>query len=480
MKCAVPPDGMFGRRKIISNAHSVTAANVLTVLGKALPVHNVNRAEIEHLYGVYRGRHDIRHKTKLVRPEINNRVVLNRANQIVTFKTGFFLEGPIQYVSAGGERDVSDAITTLNSDMSYLGKEPLDKTILDWVHICGVGVRMCLPNPKETRDVDEPPFQVYALDPREAFVIYSGALGNPPLAGVLIQRDEDDKPVYWIYTTSQCYKIIGNEIREIIDRTVPFVPMVEYCNNMARLGAFEPVLSPLDMINVIESNRIDSIQDFVNAYDVFQNCELEEGQYGELAKGGMAIEVKSQPGVEAKVYRIASELNQTNAQTIVDDLTETILTIVGMPNRNGGSSTSDTGGAVIFRDGWQDAESRAEDTQKMWDQSEREFLKIAFYIAREAGDFDLNLSDIKIEHTRNNLSNMQSRMQILCEGLNNDKIHPKIPWIVSGMPNAEEWYQISNDWFEQKQAELAEAISLEPDSNPDDTGDDTGDINATA
>ena len=51
--------------------------------------------------------------------------------------------------------------------------------------------------------------------------------------------------------------------------------------------------------------------------------------------------------MEAKVYRIASELNQTNTQTIVDDLEDAYLTICGMPNRNGGSSTSDTGQAVF-------------------------------------------------------------------------------------------------------------------------------------
>ena len=45
-----------------------------------------------------------------------------------------------------------------------------------------------------------------------------------------------------------------------------------------------PIRKPV--INMIESNRLDSIQDFVNAFDVFQNCELENGQYKELAKGG--------------------------------------------------------------------------------------------------------------------------------------------------------------------------------------------------
>src|SRR5699024_3819299 len=111
------------------------------------------------------------------------------------------------------------------------------------------------------------------------------------------------------------------------------------------------VIPILNAINTIESNRVDSIQDFVNAYDVFQNCEIDDDAYKALSAGGMAIQIKGAPGMEAKVYRIASELNQTNTQTLVDDLYDTALTICGMPNRNGGSSTSDTGTAVIYRDG---------------------------------------------------------------------------------------------------------------------------------
>lgn len=188
--------------------------------------------------------------------------------------------------------------------------------------------------------------------------------------------------------------------------------------------------------------------------------------------------IKSDPANPAKVYRVDGQLDQGGAQTIVDNLYDAVLTICGMPNRNGGSSTSDTGRATIMRDGWQAAESRAEDTEKMFNRSERQFLKIALYICRALTDLDLKVSDIKIEHTRNNLSNMQSRMQILCEGLNNDKIHPKIPWIISGMPNSEEFYRISQEYYEQQQADLERQLERQnPTQNivteKEDTGGDT-------
>ena len=111
----------------------------------------------------------------------------------------------------------------------------------------------------------------------------------------------------------------------------------------------------------------------------------------------------------------------------------------------------------MLRDGWQSAESRAKDTEKMWNRSEREFLRLVLHILRDTADLDLKLSDIKIEHARNNLANLQSRMQVLCEGLNNDKIHPKFPWVFAGIPNAEEWYRISQDYAEEQKKDFEQA-----------------------
>lgn len=451
-----PDDGLHGRRVIYTNKRAVTPENVLDVVGKANVVHSVNWREIQYLYDVYRGIMDVRNKQKLVREEINNKVVVNRANEIVTFKTSYFLSDPIQYVSNGGEDSVSESVKRLNDFMDAEDKTTLDKEIVDWMHICGIGVRMVLPDSDMVDDGS--PVAVYSLDPREAYVIYYSGVGHRPLAGVLIQQDEEERPLYCVYTVDRYYEISGGDVITDEPHALGYIPIVEYENNKARLGAFEVVMPLLNNINTIESNRVDSIQDFVNAYDVFQNCEINDKDYSQLTVGGKAVMITSPAGQEAKVYRIASELNQANTQTVIDDMYDEILTICGMPNRNGGSSTSDTGQATIMRDGWQAAEARAKDTEDTFNRSERQFLRIVLRICRDMVGLDLKLSDIKIEHTRNNLSNMQSRMQILCEGLNNDKIHPKIPWIVSGMPNAEEWYRMSQEYYEQQQEELNRSL----------------------
>ena len=459
-----PDDGLHGRHVAYTNQKTITPENVADVVGKAMVIHMRNAAETEYLYGYYRGRQDIRLKEKQVRPEINNKVMVNRANEIVTFKTAYLLGEPLQYVSNGGDDTVSAKVNRLNEFMRSESKDTKDKEIADWMHICGVGVRMVVPD--EEGEEDGSPVCIYTLDPRDAFVIYYSGVGHKPLAGVLRQWDEDGKPYQCVYTCEWYFEIAGGEIKKQEARTIPYIPIIEYTNNDARMGAFEVVLPLLNAINTVESNRVDSIQDFVNAFDVFQNCELEEGQYAELAKGGMAIQIKGVQGMEAKVYRIASELNQTNTQTLVDDLYDTALTICGMPNRNGGSSTSDTGTAVIYRDGFAEAESRAKDTEKTFIRSEREFLRVALYICRNTADLDLRLSDIKPEFTRKNLSNIQSKVQVLCEMLNNSRIHPKLSFQTCGVfSDAEEAYRISMEWYEQQQAALTRSLREEVNAN---------------
>lgn len=451
-------EDLHGRRKICTNVREITENNVVEVLGRAMAIHRKNTAECTYLYNYYRGIQDIKDKQKLVRPEINNKVVVNLANEIVAFKTAFFNTAPIQYVAAGGKDNISGAVDALNTYMRAEDKPSKDKELCDWFHICGVAPRMCLPDP-----VDWPegsPACIYTLDPREAFVVYYSGVGKAPMMGVVLQIDEDDEEYASIYTPWHYYEVKDSKVTVSKDRTIPFIPIVEYLNNEARMGAFEVVLSLLNAINRLSSDRVDNVQDFVNAYDVFQNCELKDGQYEELAQGGRGLEIKTVvPGNEAKVYRISSELNQDGVQKAIDDLYSNVLNICGLPSQgNASGSTSDTGTATIMRNGWYAADSRANDTEKLFDRSERQFLKVFLYICRNTAEMPLQLSDIKIEHTRNNLSNMQSRVQILCELLNNDKIHPKIAFLLAGVNNAEEFYRMSMAYYKEQQEKLAESL----------------------
>lgn len=457
-------DGLHGRRQIFTNKPEITEDNVIEILESALAVDSCNVREIEYLWNVYRGDQDIKNKTKIVRPEVNNKVVVNLANYIVTFKDAYLLSSPVQYIAATGEDEISEAVNKLNGFMYEEDKESKDKRLVNWMHICGVAPRMVLPNP-DYNDENSPAL-IYTLDPREAFVIYYSGLGKRPVAGVLKQYDENGEQIYYVYVKAGMYTIRKNKVADFSAYDYGRVPIVEYVNNSARIGAFEVVLALMNAVNTLESNRIDNVVDFVNAYDVFKNCEIDAKTYSELTAGGQAIMIRSTMGLDASVTRITSELNQTGVQTNIDDLVAYIDVICGLPNRNGGSSTSDTGTATIYRDGWADAESRADDTEKLFIESEKEVLKLFLKLFREKVKIDLNLRQVRVKFTRKNLTNIQSKSQVLCELLNNPKVHPKTAYRVSAVsPDIEEDYRMGMEWYEEQEAktsaELEKEINLE-------------------
>ena len=105
---------MSGRRVIKTSVKEITTDNVVEVLFKALGTHELNRSEIDYLWNYYKGEQPIRHRVKDVRPEICNKIVENRANEIVSFKVGYLCGEPIQYVSRNGGEEIVKQINVLN------------------------------------------------------------------------------------------------------------------------------------------------------------------------------------------------------------------------------------------------------------------------------------------------------------------------------------------------------------------------------
>jgi hypothetical protein len=158
---------------------------------------------------------------------------------------------------------------------------------------------------------------------------------------------------------------------------------------------------------------------------------------------------KSVDGQKADLDVVSNELNQTQTQSFVDSLYQTVLTICGIPNRNGGTSTSDTGSAVLLRDGWSLAESQAKSSELMFKASERELLKIILKICKDTNYFNLSLKNIEQKFTRRNYENIQSKAQVLVTMLKEEKIHPNLAFIHCGMfSDPESAYSLSKDYYD--------------------------------
>ncbi len=467
-----------GRRKIFTDVSAITRENVAEVLRKTLAVHWQNKAEIEYLYRYYKGEQPILSRVKEVRPEICNRVVENRANEIVSFKVGYLMGEPVQYVSRVDDEGVAEKISTLNSYVASEDKAAKDKELADWAHICGTAYRMVLPDGKADVEEDEAPFEIFTLDPRYCYVVYHNTLGEAPVMAVKFVETESDGIIYSIYTKDRYFEI--KDESEIIrdEEQILGIPIVEYPLNNARLGAFEIVLPLLDAMNNVDSNRLDGVEQFIQALMLFHNVDITIKDYHELRAEG-AIKFKDiDPQFKAEIEYLTAELNQTQTQTLIDHLYDTVLTICGMPNRNGGSSTSDTGSAVIMRDGWSAAEARAKDTELMFKKSEKEFLKLTLRICDDLSGLDLKMSSIEIRFTRRNYENITEKANVLVSMLNNPKIAPQLAFIHCGMfSDPQIAWATSKAYMEEQEKKDAEITRIKEGNgngsgNPADPGND--------
>jgi len=446
---------LHGREVIYTNAEEITSANVVEVLEEAIDANTQNITDIEYLYDYYKGDQPILERTKDFNENILNQIVENRANEIVSFKTGYFLSAPIQYIDSG-EDVISQDLKTINGWLDLESKEESDLQIAEWFSICGTAFRLVLPKEERLDEVDAP-FEFYTLDPRTTFVVYSARLGHKPLMGVtFVSMGDDEEPIYYVYTKDTFYTIQDGKIISSEAHVMGTVPIIEYPANNARLGDFEIVLGLLDAINNVQSDRADGVEQFIQSILCLENMNLdtdEEANFMTRLKevGGMFIPEGG------KAYYLSQSLDQGDTQTFKDDLYQAVLTICGMPNRNGGSSTSDTGSAVLLRDGWSAAEARAKLTETCFKKSERKFLNLILFVSNTLGGTNVTASQVGIRFPRRNYTNDSAKVTNLVTMLSNDWIAPQQAFEHSDMfPDPDAAFLEAKAWHDSQEAKSVE------------------------
>ena len=442
----------YGRLKIYSDAKEITANNVVDEVNKAYAVHGRNRADIKKLWEYYRGKTQIELKKKEIREEINHKINENRAYEIVKFHKGYVFGEPIQYVrrERATSKEADDVIATeinsLNGYMADANKSACDNTLAEWMYVAGTGYRLILPNTKWEKNNDESPLNLYALDPMKTFVVYSTDIDEHALMAVVVVERENNDKVFSVYTEKSYFEFTEFGAPDEKPNTLGMIPIVEYPAENARLGVFEIAMPLLDALDELQSNRMDDIVQFVNSFLAILGGELDKDTLSKLEEYKTLCLPE---GTDAKY--LSATLSQADVQTLKNDIYTAILTICGVPNRNGGSSTSDTGSAVILRDGWESAEARAKATEEIFKSAEKEFLKIALRILRDTVGTKLRLSDITPHFTRRNYDNIASKSQVLIAMLNNPKIHPEVAYASCGMfPDPESAYLQGMAYYEEQ------------------------------
>lgn len=418
--------GCYGRKILYTDVETITADNIVKVVGDCIGNYYYNKTIIEYLWRYYKGDQPVLYRVKVQNSDITNKIVENHAYEIVQFKVGQTYGEPIQFISRKDDDVINKAVDALNDYLVDANKQEKDIKAGEWQSATGTSF-------KAVRFANgDIPFQIVAPTPMNTCVIYNRSTEEPVLA-VQELKDEDGRWYKLCYTDSHSCKIQNGVASEWKLHAFGSIPIVEFPNNHERISDIELVIGLLDAINNMQSNRMDGIEQFVQYWVKFVNCEIDQKTFEEM-KMSHALTVKSNnKDNKADVEIMTQELNQSQCQVAKDDLLDNLQAILAIPNRESQNSGGDTQGAVSLRAGWDFSKTRAKQKDPIIKSAEKRLAIIILNILRVTGN-DLKISprdfDVQINHSP--LDNLYTKTQALAQMLQSG-INPRIAVATCGL-----------------------------------------------
>lgn len=419
--------GCYGRKIAYTNVEMITAKNVVKVIGSCIGAFYWNKTAIKYLWDYYKGDQPVLYRTKLSNEDILNKVVENHAYEIVQFKVGQTYGEPIQFISRKDDETINKAVDMLNDFMADANKQEKDIKAGEWQSATGTSFKAI--QPKDNVDI---PFRIVAPTPMNTFVIYNENTEEPILA-VQELKDIDGNHYKMAFSETMSFRIENSNVVETKLHTYGQIPIVEFPNNHERISDIELVIGMLDAINNMQSNRMDGVEQFVQYWVKFINCDIDKETFEQM-KMSHALAVKSNnKDNKADVEIMTQELNQTQCQVAKDDLLDNLQAILAIPNRESQNSGGDTQGAVSLRAGWDFSKTRAKQKDPIVKTAEKRLAIVTLNVLRISGN-DLKLSprdfDVQINHSP--LDNLYTKTQALTQMLQAG-INPRIAVATCGL-----------------------------------------------
>lgn len=434
--------GCYGRKIAYTDVETITRGNVVKVIGDCIGVFYWNKPIIKYLWDYYKGDQPVLYRRKTANQDITNYICENHAYEITQFKTGQTYGEPIQYVSRSKDENINAAVDKLNDYMADANKHEKDIKGGEWQSATGTSFKAAQPKKGDV------PLRIVAPTPMNTFVIYNRSTEEPLLA-VQELKDEDGNWYKLAFSDTMSFTIVDSTVKSAKLHTYEEIPIVEFPNNHERLSDIELVIGMLDAINNMQSNRMDSIQQFVEYWVKFVNCEIDEETFRKM-KESHALTVKSiNKDNKSDVEIMTQELNQTQCQVAKEDLWDNVQSILAIPNKNNNNTGGDSQGAVELRNGWDFSKSRAKLKDPLVKSAEKRLAKVVLNILRDSGN-DLKLStrdfDVQINHSPQD--NMYTKAQTLLLLLQAG-IHPLVAIKTVGLwADAEKTFLMSKGYLD--------------------------------
>ncbi len=298
------------------------------------------KAHKQKLYNYYIGKHDICNRITADAAKPNNKIVNPFANYITDIMTGYFVGEPITYTSQDEELmgEVS-AIFNYNDEAvenSSLAKDAsIYGSAYEQIYIDADGnVR----------------FQ--KLDAISAIPIYDDTIEADLLYFIRYYADEDiltgDTTEYvevFSRTYHQLYKKNVSALTLISEEQHSFgmVPIVVYKNNEEEIGDFEPVISLIDAYDKIQSDSVNDMEYFADAYLALYGMSGTDANDIAAMKEQRVLLMAS----DAKAEWLVKQINDTYVENLKHRLEEDIHKFSACPSMTDQDFASNASGVAM-------------------------------------------------------------------------------------------------------------------------------------
>lgn len=327
---------------MIINEELISGGITPQILAKLIEKHQTTYERFNKLYNYYIGEHAIKNRLKVSKDTANNKIICNHAKYITDMIQSYLTGNPVAY-SASEEYDI-EALKN-----AYLEQDiaSLDSTLVKSMSIYGRAYEIIY------ADEHSQPRSL-KLNPQNAFVCYAQTAAEKPLFGVYYYKHYDldgycTGTVCQVYTDTeiQTYKSnIDSWANMSLDSAERHyfgaVPIIEYRNNEERQGDFEQLISLIDAYNVLQSDRINDKEQFVDAFLFLVNCDIDAEQAKKLRRERILM------GYEGATAQYLSKvLNEADIKVLRDDLKDDIHRLSHVPDLSDESFGNNLSGVAI-------------------------------------------------------------------------------------------------------------------------------------
>lgn len=306
------------------------------LLDYCIQEHLMQVQRLERLSDYYDGKQDILKRKKENEAAPNNKVLINHAKYVVDMNVGFMVGNPIAYTSDTDKNikpilDLYDEIDIVSHDTE------LEKDLSTF----GIGYELVYL--KINKDETTQPM-IKCIDPRGIFLVTDDTVDKNPLFAIhhqpvfdlqggisyFLVKYYNDNRVLTYRCNSQGWG--DYDLIKALPHYFGAVPVIEYRNNEEKQGDFEQAMTLIDAYNLLQSDRLNDKEAFVDAIMFIQGFLVADGDGEKLMKEKL-LQTSAPPSETAAGY-LTKELDESGVDVLRDAILDDIHKVTYVPNLN--------------------------------------------------------------------------------------------------------------------------------------------------